>query len=102
MERLEAEQTGLRYVHSEELKHQEEQSVSAQGPALQAFLYKLLWSKEFGHFVNLCRVSVMTMATIDAVKVTLEDFPDLDLRKKEYGYTKRGATGLIGTLPRLC
>lgn len=62
------------------------EDTSTQGLVLEAFLYKLIRFKAFGHYVNMCEMSLMTATTTDAVKVISQDFPDLDLKKPEYGY----------------
>lgn len=60
--------------------------VAEQGPLLQAFPYKILWSNTFNEYVNFCSVTMRNAARTNAVKAVFEDYLDLNIKNKKYRY----------------
>lgn len=77
-------------VESLRVEHREfcSRAIGAQGPLLQAFLYKLTRSSAFGEFVNGCGDAINPLATTDSIDLVSLDHPDHDIKKPEYGYDK--------------
>lgn len=71
-------------------EHQEFRArvVSAQGPLLQSFLYKLTRSAALEEFLNSCGDVINPLATTDSIDLISLDHPDLDIKKPEYSYDK--------------
>lgn len=60
--------------------------ISSRGSLMQATIYKLLRTKAFGYFVNVCGNAINRVATIDAIELINLDFLDMDIKRSDYGY----------------
>lgn len=49
-------------------------------------MYKVIQSKAFRYYVNSCRMALIPLTTTDVVELINLDFPNLDIKKVEYGY----------------
>lgn len=62
--------------------------VTSQGPPLQALLYKIIRTNDFGEYLNAYGGIINSLVMIEAIEVISLDHAHLDLKKPGNGYNK--------------
>lgn len=62
--------------------------MAEQGSLLLALLYKIFRSNTLCEYMNFCSIHLIDAASIETVKVVLEDYLDLNIKDKKYRYLK--------------